>query len=149
MALQYLWRGLGYGAWARQRAGSGSAREALEERWESLLDLSKPHGDFARWDEERLAAERAMEDQPRADEAGKGLCLLTAHASKGLEFDHVLLADVQEGIFPHGEEGQEAEERRLFYVALTRAKKALDIFWVEGGRRRPSRYLEAIGGRKN
>ncbi len=57
---------------------------------------------------------------------------MTVHASKGLEFAHVFVAGLEQDLFPHkkddnaSEEAQE-EERRLFYVALTRAKERLYI----------------------
>lgn len=56
-----------------------------------------------------------------------GVKLMTVHASKGLEFDTVFVTGLEEGLFPHERDGVEAaddeEERRLFYVALTRAKR--------------------------
>lgn len=56
---------------------------------------------------------------------------MTIHSAKGLEFDHVIIAGAEEGIFPHSrtlfEPDQLEEERRLFYVAMTRAKKKLII----------------------
>ena len=59
--------------------------------------------------------------------------LMTAHASKGLEFDTVFIVGAEEGMFPHANAINEntvnaiEEERRLFYVAMTRAKKNLYI----------------------
>lgn len=57
--------------------------------------------------------------------------LMTAHSAKGLEFDHVIIAGAEEGIFPHSrtlfEPDELEEERRLWYVAMTRAKKRLLI----------------------
>ena len=57
--------------------------------------------------------------------------LMTAHSAKGLEFDHVIIAGAEEGIFPHSrtlfEPIELEEERRLWYVAMTRAKKKLVI----------------------
>ena len=54
---------------------------------------------------------------------------MTAHAAKGLEFSHVFITGLEQGLFPHkrDEESPESkeEERRLFYVALTRAKEKL------------------------
>ena len=56
---------------------------------------------------------------------------MTVHASKGLEFDYVFITGLEDGLFPHGrtdvsEASEESEEeRRLFYVALTRARKKL------------------------
>lgn len=72
---------------------------------------------------------------------------MTVHRAKGLEFDHVWIAGVEEGLLPHGRsvrEGAEPEERRLAYVAVTRARRTLHASWARerGGRERePSRYL--------
>jgi DNA helicase-2/ATP-dependent DNA helicase PcrA len=58
-----------------------------------------------------------------------GVTLMTVHAAKGLEFDTVFVTGLEEGLFPHAGHGDEKrdeeEERRLFYVAVTRAKKRL------------------------
>ena len=81
--------------------------------------------------------------------------LMTLHAAKGLEFDAVFLAGLEEGLSPHSrslasEEGLE-EERRLCYVGMTRAKDALHLTWARSrmvfGRRRlaePSRFLAEL-----
>lgn len=80
-----------------------------------------------------------------------GVQLLTMHASKGLEFDSVFIPDLNEGILPsHMAKTQEEieEERRLFYVAMTRAKNRLFLMFVRGSRenpRLPSRFLHALG----
>ena len=82
--------------------------------------------------------------------------LMTIHASKGLEFPVVFLLGLTEGIFPSGktlEERKQAgleEERRLCYVALTRARQRLFLldsegFSENGGRKLPSRFLREIG----
>ena len=59
---------------------------------------------------------------------------MTYHASKGLEFDTVYLPDCNEGIIPYRKsitKDQIEEERRLFYVAMTRAKENLNIFYID------------------
>ncbi len=66
--------------------------------------------------------------------------IMTIHASKGLEFNHVFLIGVEEGILPHRnsiEEETVEEERRLMYVAMTRAMQNLNISYI---RKRKSRY---------
>jgi DNA helicase-2/ATP-dependent DNA helicase PcrA len=70
-------------------------------------------------------------DQDELDNKQKtnGVTLMTVHAAKGLEFDTVFVTGLEEGLFPHqgmdSEKRDEEEERRLFYVAITRAKKRL------------------------
>ena len=65
------------------------------------------------------------------------LTLSTIHSSKGLEYDRVYMADVMDGILPQTKEGEDQdlyeEERRLFYVGMTRAKNTLGIFTFTNG----------------
>lgn len=76
--------------------------------------------------------------------------IITIHQAKGLEFTYVFLAGLQEGTFPlsRSQSGRELEEeKRLFYVAVTRAKKRLYLSWhrQDGShRRQPSRFIAAI-----
>ena len=85
-----------------------------------------------------LAEAALASDQDEMDQGNKGgVMLMTAHAAKGLEFDTVFVSGMEEGLFPHqglpaGRQGMgdddtrdEEEERRLFYVAMTRAKERL------------------------
>lgn len=78
--------------------------------------------------------------------------IMTYHASKGLEFDTVILMHVNEGSVPHkkayGEEKIE-EERRLFYVAMTRAKRRLIITYVGGTKLKPSMPSRFLYGLKS
>jgi DNA helicase-2/ATP-dependent DNA helicase PcrA len=96
------------------------------ERWEKNSDNLEPP--LTRWlNRITLNARDELDD----NEAGK-VNLMTIHASKGLEFDVVFLAGVEDGIIPHAKSVEEnpksiEEERRLFYVAITRARKKLYI----------------------
>lgn len=74
------------------------------------------------------------------ESAGRGVHLLTLHRAKGLEWDAVLLPHVEEGELPV-RRGDVDEERRLFYVGLTRARRHLLVTWTG----RPSRFLEEAG----
>ena len=75
---------------------------------------------------------------------------MTAHASKGLEFNTVIIPDINEGNFPHGKLQDEEtieEERRLFYIAMTRAEERLYLLYLNGkenGKIIPSRFLTPI-----
>ena len=74
--------------------------------------------------------------------------ILTVHQVKGSEFDYVFIADMLDGVFPNGIAYQQKtleEEKRLFYVAITRAKKKLYLIYPVWGRKKlPSPYLKAI-----
>lgn len=76
--------------------------------------------------------------------------LMTVHGSKGLEFDTVILPDCNETVFPHGRfqtDAEVEEERRIFYVAMTRAKENLELLYLTGTGERPrlpSRFLKPL-----
>lgn len=73
----------------------------------------------------------------------EAITLITSHASKGLEWDHVLIAEFDEGTLPSNwaiREGNLEEERRLAYVAMTRARKSVRVFCSPD--QEPSRFLE-------
>ncbi len=78
-----------------------------------------------------LAESALASDQDEMDQGSKtGVTLMTVHAAKGLEFNTVFVSGMEEGLFPHEDMGgekdrDEEEERRLFYVAITRAKTRL------------------------
>jgi DNA helicase-2/ATP-dependent DNA helicase PcrA len=82
----------------------------------------------------------AMLHERFGESAGRGVHLLTLHRAKGLEFDAVYLPFVEEGELPI-RRGDVDEERRLFYVGLTRAKRHLVVTWCG----KPSRFLAELG----
>ena len=98
----------------------------------------------------RLATGQEADHERREDRArpGEGVTLLTMHAAKGLEFPAVIIAGLADGIVPwRGAETEEelAEERRLFYVGLTRAAEALILIGpAMDGKPQPSRFLTEI-----
>jgi DNA helicase-2/ATP-dependent DNA helicase PcrA len=96
-----------------------------------------------------------MSDVDSYDPETPAVTLLTCHSAKGLEFDHVFLVGLEEGLLPHAsalEDDREVEEeRRLCYVAMTRARKGLTltsarerVLYGERQKRRRSRFLDEI-----
>jgi DNA helicase-2/ATP-dependent DNA helicase PcrA len=105
---------------------------------------------------EELALSSGDEPSEKPESRGDAVTLMTLHAAKGLEFPHVFLTGMEEGILPHARaaaEGGVEEERRLAYVGITRAMTTLTLSWAferaRYGRRArsvPSRFLfEARG----
>jgi len=80
-----------------------------------------------------------MRDREEGDkEVGLGVSLITMHAAKGLEFPHCYIVGAEEGVLPHSrsvDEGNRSEERRLFYVGITRAQEHLTITWCHTRKR--------------
>ncbi|NBD74237.1 UvrD-helicase domain-containing protein [Patescibacteria group bacterium] len=116
--------------------GKGSEEDA--ERLENVKELATLATKYDALPREegiaKLLDDAALSgEQDELKEERPALRLMTVHASKGLEFDHVFITGLEEGLFPHekiGEERDEEEERRLFYVALTRAKVGLHLSWA-------------------
>jgi superfamily I DNA/RNA helicase len=111
--------------------------EALS-RETNLHDLMKSFEDYQGRSTEGLRGflDEMSLRQDREDEddegRGTGVTLITLHAAKGLEFPHVYLIGLEEGLLPHDRsklEGTVDEERRLLYVGITRARRTLALCW--------------------
>jgi DNA helicase-2/ATP-dependent DNA helicase PcrA len=129
--------------------------ESARSKWESLsalisvaVDL-KSHNPNASFDE--YFAEIAHRTNENYDPQAAAVTISTIHTAKGLEWDHVFIPSVVEGILPfdpkRAPENTE-EERRLFYVAITRAKQVVQISTSRtrlGYENAPSRFLNSVG----
>ena len=100
---------------------------------EAFDDGTRTVGDFM----------RDMSVRFRRDSKAGGVNLLTLHRSKGLEFEAVFVPKVEQNELPH-RRAETAEERRLFYVGLTRAKRFLFVTWSERGRSQASPFISEI-----
>ncbi len=126
------------------------------ERWENVQELRRLALEYAsRSLDEFLQDVALISDQDTLAEGRNAPTLLTLHAAKGLEFGTVFIIGLDDGILPHSRSFDEPEameeERRLFYVGITRAKDRLYLLRAlrRGGRgyaeeTLPSRYLEDI-----
>jgi len=101
-----------------------------------------------------LAAQLALLSRNDKDDGGNQVRLMSLHAAKGLEFRYVFIVGCEDGTLPHEtamEEGSLAEERRLMYVGITRAKQGLYLSYSKATRRfretvrlMPSRFLDEL-----
>ena len=131
-----------------------------EARVENLDELVAVTREFARNNPEGTVLDFLTEvalvsDADDLDDATGSVSLMTMHTAKGLEYDAVFVTGVEEDLIPHrisaGEPGGPQEERRLFYVALTRARKKLHLSLAmtraqfgEVSAAMPSRFLQEI-----
>ncbi|MEC8763332.1 ATP-dependent helicase [Microbacterium schleiferi] len=123
----------------------GAVRESWEART-AILRLAEeaPAGTTMRSFTDDLMSRARAQDEPTL----RAVTLATLHAAKGLEWDHVYLVGLAEGLLPiayatHFD--QIDEERRLAYVGITRARRSLSLSWPAGSRgRSPSRFLQEI-----
>ena len=161
LAVTFLRKACGYERYLTLRARQGQ-EEQLQE-WLEILDwITEDAGHYQNlweWQEAQMAfgdelqkqgqnrEREAEEHQNNKNSKTEEIRLLTVHASKGLEFDRVWIPDCNEKTFPHGDVHDPEhceEERRIFYVAMTRAKKNLELLCLTGTGERPrfpSRFL--------
>jgi DNA helicase II / ATP-dependent DNA helicase PcrA len=101
-----------------------------------LASLAKKYEEFSPWEAMNnfLDDISLTTDQDDLERKENGVKLMTVHAAKGLEFDYVFVTGLEGGLFPMERENDKTEdaeeERRLFYVAITRAKKKLFLTWT-------------------
>ena len=125
----------GSGMWDMYAHKKGEEEERLENLQELVTVASKYDAYTDGEGIERLLEEAALQsDQDELEEKKRaqknGVKLMTVHAAKGLEFKTVFVTGLEEGLFPHERDESDGvltqkKERRLFYVALTRAQEKL------------------------
>jgi len=159
LAVNYIRKGMGYDEFWLEKYGRGEKWEEYLDKADFLQESSRDCMTLEKWMEKaeteikNWKTETTGKDADIGKDADTGkhaISLLTMHASKGLEFDHVFMPDCNEGISPHHkakEEKEVEEERRMFYVGMTRAKKHLELLYVTGSNEKPvypSRFLALL-----
>lgn len=159
-AIQYIRKKIGYDDFLKEYA------EKHQISWKQLMDVmaeleerSKNFKSYDEWEIHTAKYTQELEEQQAKARKIKGelenkVQLMTIHSAKGLEFEDVFVIHANEGEIPHqkAEKKDEIEEeRRLFYVALTRAKNNLCISYItqkNGNSIKPSRFVEELLGQR-
>lgn len=159
-AIQYIRKKIGYDDFLKEYA------EKHQISWKQLMDVmaeleerSKNFKSYDEWEIHIAKYTQELEEQQAKARKIKGerenkVQLMTIHSAKGLEFEDVFVIHANEGEIPHqkAEKKDEIEEeRRLFFVALTRAKNNLCISYItqkNGNSIKPSRFVEELLGQR-
>ena len=153
-AVNYIRKAIGYDDYLRSYAEFRRMKpEELFETADKLAESAAEFATFAEWKEHAVRYEEELkkQNQEEGEETKDRVTLSTMHSAKGLEYPVVFVVDANEGIVPHHKAGLPAdieEERRLFYVALTRAKDRLHVAAVKERYHRKtdvSRFVEEAG----
>ena len=155
--LQDLLNAIGYEEYISRNCKTDEERLARQSAIHDLLENLRewrPSGGSNRLQD--FLASLSLDDEKEEEdiENKKGVCLITMHAAKGLEFPRVYIVGVEKGILPHTravDEGNLDEERRLLYVGITRAQEQLTLTYCSKRMRygkeekcAPSEFLEEI-----
>ena len=150
-ALRYVRKVIGYDSYLEGYAAyRHTSAQVLWEIADEITETAKGCTDIRSFRERLEEMSLQMKEQGKKKGTfGTGVALLTMHGAKGLEFHSVFLPTLIEGSVPH-EKGLEQieEERRLFYVAMTRAKERLILSAVRekyDKEMHPSRFLKEMG----
>ena len=152
-ALNYILKRIGMYDHIKNRCFKGNSQE-FDEALDELAERARAHGTIKEWVnviDESLAGDGKSDGACCADGKDEpAIELMTIHGSKGLEFDNVIMIGLQEGVFPGKHcKTREAleEERRLFYVAMTRCRKHLYLIGrsKDDYGKRESRFLTEAG----
>ena len=151
LAIRYIRKAMNYEKYLYQRS---ERNPLLFEGWLELLDWLQQDAvafqTLQAWENYQKEYKVKMGSKT---ERKTGVNIMTMHASKGLEFEHCYILNVNDGVIPKYQKGQKLtqeqieEERRIFYVGMTRAKKTLELHYLTGTKEHPkfpSRFIEVL-----
>lgn len=152
-AINFIRKGMGYEEYLREYAEYRKIKpEELSEILDRLTESTKGMNSLEEWEAYIKEYTEKLEEQARkAEQEREGVLISTLHGVKGLEYDYVYILNVNEGSMPYRKAVLEPaieEERRLFYVGMTRARKQLALCYVRQQyekKREPSRFLKEAG----
>ena len=134
-AIQYIRHSIGYDEYLKEYAAyRGIKADDLLEILDELMDKSHAYQTWEEWFKaiDQYSETLKIKSRRRFEEA-EGIRLLTMHGAKGLEYEVVYIPDANTGLTPHKKaltESEKEEERRMFYVAMTRAKQDLRVYFT-------------------
>ena len=143
LAIRLFLNEIGYDSYLKKKSRSYVEYEDKKKMAQTIQEV------FASYQRTKPLAEFILQCQEKENkspiaEQRKGIHVMTMHASKGLEFQHVYLPDLNEGIIPPKgvvDAKQIEEERRLLYVAVTRAREKLFLYETRERNRKVTRFL--------
>ncbi len=150
--INYLRKGVGYDDYLAEYAESHNIQvRELYDTIEEVMESTKSQRSFAGWfDYIEQYQKELKESYAKSRESQDAVTLTTMHSSKGLEYNTVYIIDANEEITPHKKavfDWDIEEERRMFYVAMTRAKVRLNIYYSKKRYNKdmePSRFVKEI-----
>ena len=163
-AINYIRYGIGYDEFLKEYAQYRKIKvEELYDLLREIQESAKGYKTFQEWFDSMDVYKEKLKEQSEKVRQQEGIVVSTLHSAKGLEFERVYILDVNEGCMPYQKailDSEIEEERRMFYVGMTRAKKELHLYAVEerfGKKMEPSRFLVELeeapkrgsGGQKN
>ena len=163
-AINYIRYGIGYDEFLKEYAQYRKIKvEELYDLLREIQESAKGYKTFQEWFDSMDVYKEKLKEQSEKVRQQEGIVVSTLHSAKGLEFERVYILDVNEGCMPYQKailDPEIEEERRMFYVGMTRAKKELHLYAVEerfGKKMEPSRFLVELeeapkrgsGGQKN
>lgn len=135
-AIRYIQKAMGYEEYLKEYAEYRKIK--VDELMDVIDEMAEASKDYKTYEEWFVHIQEYTEEMKQQAVKNRNIVnavtFTTMHSSKGLEYESVYIIDANETIVPHKKavtEGDIEEERRMFYVAMTRAKKKLTICWAE------------------